>query len=278
MNVAAPELAAHLDRGWEAYRQGLIAEVAGLVAPGRTLLEASEGLDGRSRGNAEVELGMFAVVATMVTGTRPTDCLEAATELAKQVAPPTAACDGIHRLAGLAASVHAAMRASAFTTAEKGFQQALAVARSLDEGGGDPGGTVDDLRTIIGCAGLHLAGAAAAAGDARTTLALLDHSAAAAAEMGQEHYVLGQYFGPQHVAASRSICLTALQRFEESLEAGRSVRGQVLIPLVWATLLRTMGEASDRLERGAAGDVLREQADSVSPPLREQLGLGREQG
>lgn len=272
VNVASPGLASHLDRCWEAYRDGLIAEVATLLAPGRQLLGTAEHLDAQSRGNAEVELAMLTVIVTMVSGAHATDCLKVAAELAERVAAPDAACDGLHRLGGLAAGVHAAMRASKLSTAEKRFRQALVVAQGLNAEGGEPGVSVDDVCAVIGCAGLHLAGAAAAAGDARTTLALLEHSAITAAELGREHYLVGQYFGPQHVEATRSICLTSLQRYQESLEVGRGVAAQLLIPLVHATLLRTIAEASDRLELASAGNVLRAQADNVAPPLRRQFG------
>lgn len=221
---------------------------------------------------------MLSVVVAMVTGPRPTSCLSVAQELVDMVTPPSATCDGLHRLGGVAAGVHAAMRAARLGTAEARFQQALAIAEGLNADGGEPGVALDDVCTMVGCAGLHLAGAAAAAGDVRTTLALLDHSAGAAAELGREHYVLGQYFGPAHVVAMRSICLASLQRYQESLEVGHSVATGLLIPLVHASLYRSMAEAADRLELGSAGGVLRAQAERASPPLRDQFGVGRERG
>lgn len=271
MNVAAPRLAAHLDRCWEAYRQGLIAEVAGLLAATAEMIRTAERIDSRSRANAEVELSMLSVIVTMVTGDRPTDCLKVAAKLAEHVADPTAACDGLHRLGGFAAGVHAGMRAAELSTTETRFQQALVVAQGLNAEGGESGVSSDDVCAVIGCAGLHYAGAAAAAGDARTALALLEHSAVTAAQLDREHYLLGQYFGPLHVAALRSICLASLQRYREALEVGRGVAAHRLIPLVHATLLRTMAEASDRLELGSSGAVLRARADAVSPALRHQF-------
>jgi len=274
LNVAAPRLAAQLDRCWGAYRQGLIADVTTFLVAARDLLGSADALDARSRGNADVEVAMLTVIATMITGGRPTDCLAVAAELAERVGDPTASCDGVHRLGGFATGVHAAMRAGALTTAERRFQEALAVARGLNAEAGEPGVSLDDVCAVIGCAGLHLAGAAAAAGDARTAEALIDHSRTSAAELGREHYVLGQYFGPQHVAATHSICLTSLHRYQESLDVGRGVGLPALIPLVHATLLRTMAEASDRLERRAAGEVLRASAEAVAPHLRRQFTPG----
>ncbi len=270
MNITAPRLGDHLDRCWESYRRGLLAEVSQLLAPGRQLIEV-ESLDARSRGNAEVELDMLTVVVTMVTGAHPTDCLDRAAELAERVSAVRATCDSLHRLAGFAAGVHAGMRAGGVGTAEAHFQQALLVAEGLNAEGGEAGVSLDDVCAVVGCAGLHLAASAAAAGDARIALALLEHSGMTAGELGREHYLLGQYFGPLHVAAMRSICLTSLQRYQDALEIGRGIAAHLLIPLVHATLLRTMAEASDRLELGAAGDVLRAQADNVSPPLQRQF-------
>ncbi len=271
MNVAEPQLAAHLDLCWETYRRGLLVELASLIAPATELIHGADCLDVQSRANAEVEVNMLTVIVTMVTGSHPTSCLKVALDLANRVAEPTTGCDGLHRTGGFAVCVHAAMRAARLATAEARFQQALAAAEGLTAEGGEPGASLDDVYTVVGCAGLHLASAAAAGGDARTTLALLEHSETSAVQLGREHYVLGQYFGPAHVMAARSICLASLQRYQESLEVGHGVAGDLLIPLVHATLLRSMAEAGDRLELGSAGDVLRARAERVSPPLRRQF-------
>jgi hypothetical protein len=273
VNVAAPRLAAHLDRCWDAYGGGLIAEIARLLVRGRELLEQASPIDAQSRGNAEIELAMLSVIVSMVSGGRATDCLGLAAELAGRVADTHLSCDGLHRIGGLAVGVHAGMRAARLDAAEARFQQMLLLAQGLTAEGGEPGVSVDDVCAVVGCGGLHLAAAAAAAGDSRTSLALLDHSAITAAELGREHCVLGQYFGPQHVAATRGICLITLHRYEEALREGRAVTMESLIPLVRATLLRGLAEAADRLERTAAADVLRAQADLVAPSLPRQFDL-----
>lgn len=250
---------------------GLLADLAGLLPVAAEVLATEDSLDPQSRANADVEMRMLTVIVTMVTGARPTSCLRVAAELAECVAAAEAGCDGLHRVAGFAAGVHAAMRAAHLTTAETRFQQALAAAQGLTADGGEPDVSLDDVCAVVGCAGLHLAGAAAAAGDARTALALLEHSASTAAQLGREHWVLGQYFGPAHVAATRSICLASLQRFQESLEVGHAIAADLLIPLVHATLLRSMADAGDRLELGSSGEVLRARAERVSPPLGRQF-------
>ncbi len=272
VNVAEPRLAAHLDRCWDAYRKGMLAELIALLPPCREVMARVHDLDPQSRGNAEVELDMLTVTVTMVAGAHPTECLRVAAELVDRVATADAHCDGVHRLAAFASGVHAAMRVAKLSTAEKRFQLALAEARGLTAEDGEAGVSLDDVCAVLGGAGLHLAGAAAAGGDFRTTLALLEHSALTAAELGREHYVLGQYFGPEHVAATRCICLVSLQKYDEALEVGRGVTAGALIPLLHATLFRAMAEAADRLERRGAADVLRDQAERVAPSLARQFG------
>lgn len=272
MNVAEPRLAAHLERCWDAYRRGMLAELIDLVPPCRAVMAGIEEIDPQSRGNAEVELDMLTVTVTMIAGAHPTECLRVAAELVDRVTTADAHCDGVHRLAAFASGVHAAMRVAKLSTAEKRFQLALTEARGLTAEDGEPGVSLDDVCVVLGGAGLHLAGAAAAGGDHRTTLALLEHSALTASELGREHYLLGQYFGPQHVAATRCICLVSLQRYDEALEIGRGVTASALIPLLHATLFRAMAEASDRLERRGAADALRGQAERVVPSLARQFG------
>lgn len=133
------------------------------------------------------------------------------------------------------------------------------------------GAEMADVCTVLGCAGLHLAQAAALGRDEKTTCALLDQSDMAAAELGFEHEVLGHYFGPEHARATRCICLCVLGRLDECVAIGRAVHTERLIPLMAATLLRTMAEANERAEERGSATVLRARADDMVPPLRKQF-------
>jgi hypothetical protein len=160
------------------------------------------------------------------------------------------------------------MRAGRFGAAEQHFKSTLAMAQGMLGEDTDMAGVC----TILGCAGLHLAQAAALGRDERTTCALLDQSDAAAAELGFEHEVLCHYFGPEHAHATRCICLCVLGRLDESIAVGRAVNTERLMPLMAATLLRTMAEASERAEQRGSASVLRARADDMVPPLRKQFG------
>lgn len=278
-NISEPRLAAHIDRCWDRYRRGLIAETVSLIAPARELLHSeAPDLDERSRGNAETELAMLGVIAAMVTGQSADECIGLSQALAERAAKAELTCDALHRVAAFAVGVHAAMRCARVGIAERRFQEVLGIAQGLVAEGGEPGVSIDDVSTVVGCAGLHLAGAAAAAQVDEMALSLLDHSALTAAELGREHDVMGQYFGPQHVAAMRSIALAQLNRFDEAIHAGHQVDTDALIPLVRATLLRTMSEAAERLERPAKAARLAAEADAAAPPIRRQFEPGPAEG
>lgn len=276
-NISHPRLAAHLDRCWALYRDGLIADIAAQLPQGWELFRGiADELDSCSRGNAELELSMLAVITRMVTAEEHVDTIvKASTALTDRAVATDCAADGLHRMGAFAVGVHAAMRVAQMEMADQRFRHVLAAAQGLASEGGESGVTMDDVCAVLGCAGLHLAGTAAARGDAEMALSLLEHSTMTAAELGREHDILGQYFGPQHVLASRSICLGTVRRFEESLEVGRTVNTAVLMPLVGLTLMRTMAEACEQLEQQGAAQVLRQRADAIAPPLRRQFGLDR---
>lgn len=264
-----PALADQLSRCWASYRVGKLAQVARGVPLARELYrEELPTLDPTDAANATVELAMLDVVVGMVTVERSEDLLQGASLLAEMVTDPTASCDDVHRLAALATAVHSAMRCARFGIAQKHFRTALGLAQGMvaeDTG-------MADVCTVIGCAGLHLAQSAALGRDERTTRALLDQSEQTAAELGCEHEVLCHYFGPQHVRATRSICLSVLGHLDESLAVGRAVDLSLLMPLMGATLLRALAETSERVEQRGAAAVMRSRADELVPPLSQQFG------
>lgn len=273
-NITEPSVAARIDRCWALYRQGLMAALVESVTAAQAAFDAARGaMSARSSANAEVELGMLGVIVRLVVAEGRDDALRAARAVAARVAGAGAGCDGLHRLGGLAVGVHAAMRVGRMEEAELHFRQALDVSQGLTADGGEDGVSLEDVCTIVGCGGLHLALTAGVIGDAATALALLDHSAATAAALGRENDVMGQYFGPEHVAATRSSVLATLGRSQEAVDAGHAVDLDSLIPLARVSLLRTMADASDQLELRGAATVLRGRADAVAPPLRRQFGL-----
>lgn len=257
-----------LTRCWAYYRLGLLADMSSALRLAHVLYrDELPALAATSAANATVELAMLDVIVGMVTAKTPEDLLRGGRALAEMVSDPKAACDDIHRLAGMATAVHAGMRAGRFRAAQRHFRATLALAQGLiaDDAG------ADEVSTLLGCAGLHMAQAAAVCRDEPTTQALLDHSDEAAATLGMEREHLGQYFGPEHARATRSICLCVLGHLDESMAVGREVNTDRLMPLMAATLLRTMAETAERNEGGGSAAVLRARADSLVPPLRQQF-------
>jgi hypothetical protein len=264
-----PTLTDQLTRCWASYRQGMLADVARGVRLAHELYrEELPSLGATDAANATVELAMLDVTVGMVTAEGVDEVVQGSRLLAEMVTDPKASCDDLHRLAALATAVHAAMRAARFGIAEQHFRAALAMAQGLlaEDAG------MADVCTVLGCAGLHLAQAAALGRDEKTTRALLHQSDQTAVELGIEHVVFGHYFGPQHVRATRSICLAMLGNFDEALEEGRAVDVDRLMPLMAATLLRALAEMSERVEQRGAAAVMRSRADQLVPPLRQQFG------
>ena len=262
------DLSEQLTRCWAYYRLGLLADVARALRLARMLSrDELPSMDPTPAANATVELAMLDVIVGMVTTESAKDLLAAGRTLADMATDPKASCDDTHRLAALTTAVHAGMRAGRFSAAQRHFRSTLGVAQGLiaDESG------MDDVCTLLGCAGLHMAQAAAICHDEPTTRALLDQSDDAAGQMGREHELLCHYFGPEHARASRSICLCVLGRLDESLAVGREVNTDRLTPIMAATLLRTMAESAERNEQGGSASVLRARADSLVPPLRQQF-------
>lgn len=273
-NIGDPRVAASIDECWAVYRDGLLFDVAQKLGPASQLFQACvPDMDVQSASNAAVELAMLEVICTMVTAEGQGGVIKTAEELTSTIAQPGARCDDLHRLGAFAVGVHAAMRTGRLDDAERWFRQALAMAQGLVAEGGEEGAGIDDVCTVLGCAGLHLAQTAAVCGDASTSLGLLEQSLETAAQLGREHDVLGQYFGPQHVRAMRSLCLALLGRLPESVEAGREVDLDALIPLMRTTLLRCMAETLERVEEPGRAAVLYDRADRVAPPLRRQFGV-----
>ncbi|HEX6539086.1 MAG TPA: hypothetical protein VF155_07900 [Candidatus Dormibacteraeota bacterium] len=257
-----------LTRCWAYYRLGLLGDVSRALRLAHALYrEELPSLGAMAAANATVELAMLDVIVGLVTAETAEDLLRGGGALAEMVGDPTAACDDVHRLAGMATAVHAGMRAGRFRAAQRHFRSTLAMAQGLiaDEAGSD------EVCVLLGCAGLHMAQAAAICRDETTTHALLDHSDEAAATLGAEHELLGQYFGPEHARATRSICYCVLGRLDESMAVGREVNTDRLMPLMAATLLRTMADTAERNEGGGSATVLRARADSLVPPLRQQF-------
>lgn len=273
-NIADPRLATLIDRCWDLYLRGLLADlVATLPAPRRRLEATRREIDPRTAGNAEVELRMLETIVRMVISEGRDDALRCADALAAAVSDVNAPVDGTHRVGAFTVGVHAAMRHGRIDTAEERFRQALALSQGLVAEGGEDGVSLEDVSTLIGCAGLHLAVTAAVVGDASTTVSLLDHSTAAAEVAGREHAVMGQYFGPQHVVATRSIALATLRRPGDCIAAAHAVDLDKLFPVVQVSFLRTLADAHDQLEQRAAATAARTRADAISPPLRRQLGF-----
>ena len=263
-----PALADQLTRCWSNYRLGMLADLARSLPMTRALYrEELPTMEPRLAANSTVELAMLDVIVGMVTADDGKKLLEGGRILADLVSDPMASCDDVHRLAALGTAVHAGMRAGRFGAAEQHFRACLGAAQGMiaDDAG------MTDICTILGCAGLHLAQAAALGRDEKTTRALLQQSEEAADQMALEHEVLGRYFGPQHTRATRSICLGVLGHVDESLEVGQSVSMEKLMPLMAATLLRAMAESSDRVEQRGTAAVLRARADRMVPPLRQQF-------
>lgn len=264
-----PALADQLSRCWASYREGKLADVARGVPLARELYRHElPTLDPTDAANATVELAMLDVVVGMVTVDRSEELLQGARLLSELVTDPSASCDDVHRLGALATAVHAAMRCARFGIAQQHFRVALGFAQGMVA----EDTSMSDVCTIVGCAGLHLAQAAAIGRDEATTRALLDQSDQTAAELGVEHEVLCHYFGPQHAHATRSICLSILGHVDEALAVGRAVDLTVLMPLMGATLLRELAEISERVEQRGAAKVMRSRADELVPPLHQQFG------
>ena len=263
-----PALADQLTRCWSNYRLGMLVDVARALPMVRTLYrDELPTMEPLAAANATVELAMLDVIVGMVTAEEGKRLLEGGRILADLVTDPMASCDDIHRLAALGTAVHAGMRAGRFGAAELHFKTTLAVAQGMIA---EDAGMID-VCTILGCAGLHVAQAAALGRDEKTTRALLEQSEEAAAQLGMEHEILGRYFGPEHTRATRSICLGVLGHVDESLEVGQSVAMDKLMPLMAVTLLRALAESSDRVEQRGTAAVLRARADRIVPPLRQQF-------
>ena len=264
-----PALAGQLTRCWTHYREGMLADLARALRLAHEFYrEELPTMEAGDAANATVELAMLDVIVGMVTAETAKDLLQAGRALADMVTDPTANCDDVHRLAALTTSVHAGLRAGRFGAAELHFKSTLAVAQGMiaDDS------CMDDVCTLLGCAGLHLAQAAALGRDEPTTRALLEQSDDAAAQLGMEREVLCHYFGPEHARATRAICLSILGQVDESIEVGKAVNIDRLMPLMAATLLRTLAESSERAEHRASATALRARADNMVPPLRQQFG------
>jgi hypothetical protein len=263
-----PALADQLTSCWSNYRLGLLVDVSRALRLTRELYrEELPTMEPTAAANATVELAMLDVIVGMVTADSGKQLLEGGRILADLVTDPVASCDDVHRIAALATAVHAGMRAGSFGAAEQHFRATLALAQGVIA---DDAGMVD-VCTILGCAGLHLAQAAALARNEGTTRALLQQSEEAAEQLGIEHDVLGRYFGPEYTRATRAICLGILGHMDESLEVGQSVAMEKLMPLMAATLLRALAESNDRVEQRGTAAVLRARADRLVPPLRQQF-------
>lgn len=264
-------LAEELARCWVDYRNGLLGELARALPLAHALYANDVGSLGvLEASNATVELAMLDVIVGMMTARNIDEIRDPGDSLADMANDPDARCDDIHRLAGMACAVHAAMRTGSLPLAQGRFRAALAQAQKTAEGGANSA-EMTALGTILGCAGLRVAEAAAVRGEEELTRAMLDQSDQTAAELGGEYEILGQYFGPDHARAARCICLAELGESEEAVTTGRAVNVDHLIPLVGATMLRALAEETERSGETAAAAEYRTRADALVPPLSSQF-------
>ena len=269
--MVASALFEELQRCWGYYRDGLIGDLSrSLPSAHARYHDEVRALSTLDASNATVELAMLDVVAGMVTAQNVDEVASVADDLAEMVYDESARCDDLHKLAALSCSVHAAMRLGRLPLAQGRFRATLKRAKELAaEGGGGVG--MAEMGVIVGCAGLHLAQAAATAYEEEMTTQLLDQSDQAAAELALEAEILGQYFGPDHVRATRCICLARLEKTQEALDAGRAVNVDHLIPLMGGTVLRVMADMADNLGESAEAGAYRARADALVPPLERQF-------
>lgn len=265
-------LSEQLERCWGHYHDGRLGDLARALphVHGRFRDELPS-LDPVAASNATVELLMLDVILNLVTATSVDDIARGGDDLAEMANDPQGRCDELHRLAGMSCAVHAAMRIGRLPLAQGRFRAALAQAQTLAAQSGDDEGAMAKVATILGCAGLHLAQAAANADEEALTRSLLDQSDQTAAGLGFEYAVLGQYFGPQHARAVRCICLAQLSQDREAFSVGRDVKVEFLIPLMGATLLRVLAEVSEKVGDAAEAATLRARADAIAPPLDDQF-------
>lgn len=266
-------LTEQLQRCWSLYRDGRLGELArALPRAHGQYRDDLPSLDPLTASNATVELAMLDVILNLVTAGSVDDIARGGDDLAEMVNDPQGRCDDLHRLAGMSCAVHAAMRIGRLPLAQGRFRAALGQAQRLAAEGGIDDAAMAKVATVLGCAGLHLAQAAANAGEESLTRSLLDQSDQTAAGLGFEFEWLGQYFGPQHAQAVRCICLSQLEQTQDALTAGRAVKVELLIPLMGATLLRVLAELSDKAGDAAGAATLRARADAIAPPLDAQFG------
>ncbi|HET9051376.1 MAG TPA: hypothetical protein VFO60_06700 [Candidatus Dormibacteraeota bacterium] len=276
-NITDPRLVTEINRCWDLYLRGLLRDLVSQLGMARRCFEfAREEMGPRSTANADIELRMVEVITQMVTAEGREDSIKAADTLATEAADFRTPVETVCRVAAFAVGVHAAMRLTRLDLAEERFRQALAMSQGLAAEGGEDGVTMDDVSTLVGCAGLHLAITAASAGDTNTASALLDHSAKAAEAQGREHAYMGQYFGPQHVGAVGCIVLATLGQHQACVDSARAVDLAALYPLVRVNLLRAVADCHERIEQPAVAAALRARADALAPPLRRQFGLDTE--
>ena len=264
-------LTEELGRCWGDYSRGLLGDLARALPLAHALYSNEVAALGKlEASNATVELAMLDVIVGMMTLTDVDEIRRSGDSLAEMVNDPEARCDDLHRLAGMSGAVHVAMRTSSLPLAQGRFRAALEQAQKTVE---DSGGNVDMaiVGTLLGCAGLHLAQTAAKTGEEKLTLDMLDQSDQTAAELGGEFEVLGQYFGPQHALATRCMCLSELGKAQESLNAGRAVNVDHVIPLVGASLLRVLAEETEKAGDAAEAAGYRARADALVPPLEDQF-------
>jgi hypothetical protein len=270
MNGALSE---QLQRCWALYRDGRLGDLARALPPAHGLYhEQLRSLDALTASNATVELAMLDVILNLVTAASVDDIARGGDDLAEMVIDPQARCDELHRLAAMSCAVHAAMRIGRLPLAQGRFRATLRQAQQSAEAGSGGELEMAQVGTVLGCAGLHLAQAAANAGEESLTRSLLDQSDQMAAGLGFEYEVLGQYFGPEHARAVRCICMAQLDQTQEALTAGEAVKVEMLIPLMGATVLRVLAELSEKSGEAAAAQSRRARADAIAAPLDQQFG------
>lgn len=266
------ELAEQLQRCWALYGDGRLADLARALPAAHGLFhEQLRSLDALAASNATVELAMLDVILNLVTAASVDDIARGGDDLAEMVIDPQARCDDLHRVAAMSCAVHAAMRIGRLPLAQGRFRATLKQAQQLAEASGDDDALMAQTGAVLGCAGLHLAQAAANADEEALTRSMLDQSDQMAAGLGFEYQVLGQYFGPEHARAVRCICLAQLDETQEALTVGRAVKVELLIPLMGATLLRVLAEVSEKSADAGEAAALRARADALVPPLDEQF-------